>query len=120
MAKDQRAITGQPVWVCIDTIKPERRDEFRRFLFEIKLPAVQAIRPTAHASVRLLEPAASNPDGSWPFIWLIDPAIPGEDYDTEAMFAAFYGPEMAAEYMRRWEDFSVGEQQFHEMIQTDW
>jgi len=29
MTKDQRAGTGQPVWVCIDTIKPEQRDEFR-------------------------------------------------------------------------------------------
>jgi hypothetical protein len=120
MAKDQRAVPGQPVWVCIDRIKPERRDEFRRFLFEVKLPAVRAVRPEAHASVRLLEPATPNPDGTYAFIWLMDPAMPGEDYDTSAMFAAFYGPETAAEHMRRWEDFSVGEQQFYEMIQTDW
>jgi hypothetical protein len=120
MAKDKRAAPGQPVWVCIDRIKPERRDDFRQFLFEVKLPAVRAVRPEAHASVRLLEPAAPNPDGTWAFIWIMDPAIAGEDYDTEAMFAAFYGPETAADYMRRWEDFSVDEQQFYEMIQTDW
>ena len=120
MAKDQRAAPGQPVWVCIDRIKAERRDEFRRFLFEVKLPAVRAIRPDAHASVRLLEPASPNPDGTWAFIWLIDPAMPGEDYDTSRMFRTFYGPDAAAEHMRRWEDFSVEEQQFYEMIQTDW
>jgi hypothetical protein len=38
MAKDQRAAPGPPVWVCIDRIKPEPRDEFRRYLYEIKLP----------------------------------------------------------------------------------
>lgn len=120
MAKDQRAVPGQPVWVCIDRIKPERRDDFRRFLFEVKLPAVRAVRPGAHASVRLLEPATANPDGTWAFIWLMDPAMPGEDYDTSAMFATHYGPETAAELMRRWEDFSVEEQQFYETVQTDW
>ncbi len=120
MTKDQRAVPGQPVWVCIDRIKPERRDDFRQFLFEVKLPAVRAVRPGAHASVRLLEPATANPDGTLAFIWLMDPAMPGEDYDTSAMFATHYGPEMAAELMRRWEDFAVEEQQFYETVQTDW
>jgi hypothetical protein len=120
MEKDQRATPGQPVWVCIDCIKAERRDDFRRFLFEVKLPAVRAIRPEAHASVRLLEPATANPDGTWAFIWLMDPAMPGEDYDTSAMLTAFYGAEKGSEYMRQWEDFSVEEQQFYEMVQTDW
>lgn len=120
MAKDQRAAPGQPVWVCIDRIKPERRDDFRRFLFEVKLPAVRAVRPEAHASVRLLEPATANPDGTWAFIWLMDPAMPGEDYDTSAMLTAFYGAEKGSEYDRQWEDFSVEGQQFYEMVQTDW
>jgi hypothetical protein len=120
MQKVQRAIPGQAVWVCIDRIRSDRRTEFRRFLFEVKLPAVRAIRPEAHASVRLLEPATPNPDGTWAFIWLMDPAVPGEDYETSAMFEAFYGAERAAEYDRRWADFSVDEQQFYEMVQTDW
>lgn len=120
MTKDQRAAPGQAVWVCIDRIKPDRRDEFRRFLYEVKGPAVRAVRPEAHASVRLLEPAAPNPDGSWPFIWLMDPAVSGEDYETSAMFEAYYGPEKAAEHLRAWDGFCVEEQLFFEMVQADW
>ena len=36
------------------------------------------------------------------------------------MLMAFYGAEKGAEYDREWDDFSVEEQQFHEMVQTDW
>ncbi len=121
MEGDQRrAVTGEPVWVCVDRIKADRRDDYRRFLDEVKAPAVRGVRPEAHRSVRLLEPTSPNPDGTWSFVWLMDPALPGEDYDAAAMFTAFYGSEKAAEYLRLWEEFEVGEQVCFEMVQTDW
>jgi hypothetical protein len=115
-----RAAVGETVWVCVDRVKPDLRDEYRRFLFEVKAPAVRSVRPEAHGSVRLLEPAAPNPDGTWPFIWIMDPVMPGEDYDTAAILEAFYGPAVAAGHMRRLDEMCAEEQSFHEMIQTDW
>ena len=66
MEGDQRrAVTGEPVRVCVDRIKADRRDDYRRFLDEVKAPAVRGVRPEAHRSVRLLEPTSPNPDGTW-------------------------------------------------------
>jgi hypothetical protein len=42
----------------------------------------------------------------------------GEDCDASAMFAAFYGAEKAAKHMRRSEDVSVDEQQYHEAVRA--
>jgi hypothetical protein len=120
MRDHSRAMPGQAVWVCVDRVKADRRDDYRRFLFDVKAPAVRAIRSEAHASVRLLEPSTPDPDGTWPFIWLMDPALPGEDYETAAMLEAFYGKERAIEYLRLWDEMCADEQVFFEMVQTDW
>jgi hypothetical protein len=120
MSIGQRAIAGETVWVCVDRVRADRRDDYRAFLFDIKAPAVRGIRPEAHATVRLLEPTAPNADGTWPFVWIMDPAVPGEDYDTASILDAYYGSEKAAEHMRRWEELCADDQAFYEMVQSDW
>ena len=64
MGSGVRATTNQPVLVCISTIKADKRDAFRRHTDEIKAPAVRGVKPEVHVSVRLLEPAGANPDGT--------------------------------------------------------
>ena len=120
MKGQMRASVGQSMLVCIDTIKADKREEFRRYLYEVKAPAVRAANPAAHASVRLLEPTSPNPDGTWTFIWLMDPAVEGEDYEMEPMYEAYYGRDKVDEYMRQWDDCHVFEQVYYEVRQTDW
>jgi hypothetical protein len=115
-----RAHPGETVWVCISVIKADKREAFLRHVREVKTPAVKAVRPEAHASVRLLEPSEASADGTWPFVWLMDPALPGEDYEMEPMYEAFYGSEKAKELLREWDDCHVGEQLFYAVTQTEW
>ena len=59
-----------------------------------------------------------DPEGTWAVIWLRDPAMPGEEYDASAMIT-FSGTERGSESGRKREDLTT-EEQFHEMVQTDW
>ena len=120
MEGQERAAAGQKVLVCVDTIKADKRDAFRRHVEEVKAPAVGAVKPEVHASVRLLEAEAPNPDGTWTFVWLMDPASAGEDYEMLPMYEAFYGAERAAELMREWDDCHACDQVCHEVVQTEW
>jgi hypothetical protein len=115
-----RAAHGQSVLVCLSTIKPDKREDFIRYVEEVKAPAVAAIKPAAHASVRLLEPSQPNPDGTWTFVWLMDPVLDGEDYAMEPMYEAFYGPEDVGERMQEWDDCHACEQVCYELVQATW
>jgi hypothetical protein len=113
-----RAQQGETVWICVSIVKADRRDEFARFVREVKAPAARAVRPDAHASVRFLEPSAPNADGTWSFLWLMDPALPGETYELGPMFEEFYGHQQAVTHLRHWDDMQVGDQLFYEAVQT--
>ena len=39
---------------------------------------------------------------------------------VSATLTAFYGAQEGSEYGREWDDFTMEEQQFYEMVQTDW
>lgn len=113
-----RAQHGQPVWVSVSVIKADRRDEFSRFVREVVAPAARAARPAEHASVRFLEPVAPGADGTWSFVWLMDPALPGATYEVQPILEAAYGHHKAVEYGKRWDDMHVGDQLFFEAVQT--
>jgi len=115
-----RAAQGQPVLVSLSTIKPDKRDDFRRYIDEVKAPVVRATSPEAHASVRLLEPSQPNPDGTWTFVWIMDPVVEGEDYEMEPMYEAFYGPEHAQERLREWDECHACDQVCYELVQSTW
>ena len=113
----RRARDGETVYVCISIIKPDQREEFARFVREVEAPAVQALRPRAHASVRLLEPAGPNADGSWSFVWLMDPVAPDEDYRLGPLFDEYFGHEKGRQHLRHWDDMHVGPQIVYETRQ---
>ena len=115
-----RAHTGDRVWVCVSVIKAGRRDDFSRFVRETVGPAARAVTPEAHASVRFLEPLAPSADGTWSFVWLMDPVLPGEDYEVGPMLEAHYGMAKGGEHLKYWEDCHVGEQLFYEVRQAEW
>jgi hypothetical protein len=113
-----RAQPGETVWVCVSIIKADRREEFARFVKEVKAPAVRAVRPAEQASIRFLEPVAPNADGTWSFVWLMDPALPGETYEIAPVFEEFYGHQKAVAHLRHWDEMHVGDQLFYESVQA--
>ncbi len=116
----RRAAAGDTVWVCISIVKPDKREAFVRHVREVKAPAVRATRPEAHASVRLLEPSGPSADGTWSFVWLMDPVVAGEDYEIEPIYEAYYGAQKARQHVKEWNDCHVGEQLFYAVTQVDW
>lgn len=119
----RRAGPGETVWVFVSVVWPQRREEFLDFVREVNAPAARAVKPEAYATMRLLEPTQPNADGTWSFVWLMDPVLPGEDYELQPVLEGFYGPRLAAEHLRHWQEMQVGDQLFYEVTQTapaDW
>jgi hypothetical protein len=114
------ALRGERVVVIVETIKPDKRAEFQRLLHEVIAPAALRARGEAWARVRLLEPVAANPDGSWTYATLIDPAAKDVDYDRQHLLEGEYGREAADEFARSCSECRLGETSIHEMVQSAW
>lgn len=116
----RHARAGEPVRICFSIVKSDRRETFARHVSEITAPAFRAVRPDAYGSLRLLEPSRPNVDGSWTFVWLMDPAVPGEDYEIEPVYEACYGVERGSRHVGEWEDCHVRERLVYALAQSEW
>ena len=79
-AEAQGAVEGQRMWVRIETIKADKREEFERFVHTILRPAVERVEPAMARQVRFLHPRAANADGTYTYVFLMDPLVEGYDY----------------------------------------
>jgi hypothetical protein len=55
---------GDRVTVCVETVKPDKKDDFDRLLREVIAPAAQRGSAGAWTPIRRLEPAAPHEDGT--------------------------------------------------------
>lgn len=55
---------GDRVTVCVETVKPDKKDDFDRLLREVIAPAEQRGSTGAWTPIRRLEPAAPHEDGT--------------------------------------------------------
>jgi hypothetical protein len=115
-----RALRGERVVVCVETVKAERRADFDRLLHEVIAPAALRRRADLWSHVRLLEPGHQNADGTWTYVTLLDPMVPDADYGRTALLQEEYGAEAAANYERAYRDCRVGEAVIYRTTQSVW
>lgn len=116
----RRALPGDAVRVAVSVIRPDGRDAFARHVREVTAPAFQAVRPEVYATLRLLEPSEAEADGSWSFVWLMDPALPEADYEVAPVYEAYFGAERAAQRLAEWRDLHVGARRVLRTVQSEW
>lgn len=112
-----RAVSGERVMVIINHVKPDRRDEFESFVRDFLVPGVKRLGETdplavqAHSRTRVIMPTRQNPDGTYTYLFLMDPVVAGFSYDFEDLKAVY----PAAEVDRRSAEFfdSLAEEQVH-------
>lgn len=83
-----RAAAGDTIYLVEHHVRPERRQQFEDFVYEVLWPAFErsagenAARRNAARQLRLLGPVRADADGSLTFAFLLDPVVAGERYDV--------------------------------------
>jgi len=85
-----RAASGEKVWVVLTPIKADKRAAFEHFVQDILVPAVTRIAPNVYHQVRALYPTQPEADGTYTYVFLMDPLIPDASYDFAVLFRQAY------------------------------
>lgn len=113
-----RAEPGEHVWVLLNHVKADKRDVFERFMGEIIFPAAERFEPHVTHRTRILHPVAPNEDGTYTYVFLMDPVVADSEYQFERILERFYSPEQVKEYLQMWEDALVVPQIGYEVVQS--
>jgi hypothetical protein len=109
----QRAAEGEKVWVIINHVKADKRQQFERFVNELFWPMASKLgteEQKVFRQTRVLHPTKAEADGTFSYLFIMDPVIEGGDYNIEALLKKMYSAEKAAEYNRLFEDTQASEQ----------
>lgn len=118
--EDIRAHTGEDVWVILNHVRAEKRETFEHFLHDILMPATAHVEPEVFNKVRILHPTMPNKDGTYTYIFLMDPLVLEGEYNIENILFEHYPPEKAKEYMKIWRDSLASPQIEYDLVQSSW
>ncbi len=115
-----RAQPGEAMWVLINHIRAEKRNEFEHFLHAILMPAVAHTYPDIYNKTRVLHPVDQNEDGSYTYIFLMDPLVRDGVYNVREILLGYYNHDEVEEYMRLWDEALLTPQIEYDVIQSIW
>ncbi len=114
-----RAAPGQTMWVVLNHVRADHRDQFERFVHDIVKPMAEEHAPDQFRQFRMLHPTRSNDDGTYTYAFLMDPLVVGGDYSFDGL-TDVYGAEKAREYLQLWQDTLASPQVGYEVVQSSW
>lgn len=97
-----RSVENDTILIIYNYIKADRVDDFKKFNFDILIPLGRKDNSPAGRSARMLEPLRANDDGTYTFIYLMDPAVstPGA-YSMLPALTKEFGEEKANEINKK-------------------
>ena len=116
-----RASKGDTVWVLLNHIKADKREQFEKFVHEILWPLAQKLEPADQQvakQTRVLHPIEMNEDSTYTYVFLMDPLIPGASYDVMYYLKKGYGEEKAKEYSNMFGECFASPQVGYTLIQS--
>jgi hypothetical protein len=116
-----RASTGDTVWIFLNQIKADKREQFEKFVHEILWPVALKLDPIDQKvakQTRVLHPVEMNKDSTYTYIFLMDPVIPGASYEVIYYLKKGYGEEKAKEYSKMFEECYASPQVGYTLIQS--
>jgi hypothetical protein len=87
------------VWVLLNHVKADQRTAFEHFAYEHLMPAVEKSASSdpvvrrVRSQTRMLVPKEPNADGTYTYIWLMDPVVPEADYSYRGILSKVYSKE---------------------------
>jgi len=116
-----RAVANDSVLIVMNDVKPGKVEQFENFNKNFLLPAAAETNMKTKATVRTLKPLLAGKDGTYNYVYLMDPFVGTYNYDIQATLAAKYGKEKAAEYMKMYLDcLKDGTSHAYLTVQTAW
>ena len=115
------AATGDTVWVVVNPVKPEKRAQFERFVNEIFWPSavkLSAADQRTFRQTRVLNAVRPEADGTYPYLFIMDPVQKGFAYDILALLTKAYGKEKAVDYYKLFTESLAGKQHGYVTVQT--
>ena len=111
------ASSGDPMWVILNHVKADKRQQFEKFVYEILLPALEENAKNDSKTrnlieqTRMLEPRRANKDSSYTYIWLMDPLVKDADYSYPGILNRVHSPEETEKYISMQLECLVGGRQ---------
>jgi len=116
-----KAQEGDKVWLIINYVKNESKQPFEQFMddvfFKVLTKSQAPKRAEQNQKTRWLTPDKQNEDGTWTYVFIMDPVVANADYDIEKLFQEQYSAEKSAELMRQYESY-IARSDFHAIIQS--
>ena len=93
------------MWVILNHVKADKRQQFEKFAYEVLLPALEENAKSNLTTrkmigqTRMLEPRRANKDSSYTYIWLMDPLVKDAIYSYPGILKRVYSPEETKKYI---------------------
>ena len=101
-----RAKSGDDVWVWTYPVKATKRQQYEHFVHDIFWPGAAKLSATEQRifrQTRILHPTKANPEGTYTYLFIMDPLIKWADYDIESLIKKMYGLKHGADYYKLFE-----------------
>lgn len=99
-----RAAKNDTVMMVIHYVKPDKVGQFEDFNKNYLFPAGAEVNPKAESTIRMQKPVKQNGDGTYTYIYFMDPFVSTYDYDMASNLTKKFGAEKATEYMKMFSD----------------
>ena len=115
------AVAGDTVWVLVNSVKPDKRAQFERFVDEIFWPSavkLSAADQRAFRQTRVLNAVQPEADGTYAYLFIVDPLQKGFTYNILALLSKVYGKEKGAEHYKLFTESLAAKQRAYVSVQT--
>ncbi len=113
-------VEGDTVWVIINHIKPDKRQQFEKFITEILWPASKSLSSQDQlifSQTRVLTPVQPEADGTYSYIFIMDPLVSVGDYSIRHLLGSAYDQQKAIEYEATFFETAARHQTWYQVIQ---
>ena len=117
---------GDPMWVILNHVKADKRQQFEDFAYKVLLPALEEIAISNLTTrkmigqTRMLEPRCAINDSSYTYIWLMDPLVKDAIYSYPGILKRVYSPEETKKYISMNNECLVSPQVAYPVKQGRW
>ena len=101
---------NETVWVIAYPVKANKRAQYEKFIHEIFWPGAKNLSVADQKifkQTRVMHPTKPEADGSYAYLFIMDPVIKGADYGIESLLKKEYGVQKGSEYFKLFKDAIV-------------
>lgn len=107
--------------MIINHVKPDKREQFEKFVNEVFWPMATKLSPEDQRlfkQTRVLYPTKAETDGTYSYVFLMDPVIATGDYEIDHLLKKIYGEGKWEEYGKMFGETLARDQTFYEVVQS--